>query len=87
MSMVLKVMAIVMAVIIAIGILGTIIGVGTNLVRYMVNQNFSFGNAFYWSWNEFTNWLATVNPFKAATAEMYIPMANQNINVVPCIDL
>ena len=86
MNIVLKVVAIVMAVIIAVGILGTIIGVGTNLVRYMVNQNFSFGNAFNWSWTEFTNWLATISPFKA-TAEMYIPMANQNINIVPCIDL
>lgn len=86
MSMVLKVVAIVVAVVLVIGILGTVIGVGVNLVRYMVNQNFSFENAFNWSWSEFTSWLTTVNLFKAA-ADEYIPMANKCVNIVPCIDL
>ena len=89
MGIVLKVVAIVLAVVIAVGIIGTLIGVGIGVVRYMANQNFDFGTAISWSWDEYMEWLQKVNPIKVSNAEDVIvyEMTNKNINVVPCINL
>ena len=87
MSIVLKALSITVAIVIAVGILGTTIIVGSNLIRYMNNQGFDFNNAINWSWKEYTDWIEAHNPFKATAEEETIPFANQYIDVVPCINL
>jgi len=85
MGIVVKVIAIVMAVVIGVGILGTVAGVGVNLVRYMANQGFDFGMAMRWSWDSYVEWLEKVNPIKMATADEYPTCMTET--VIPCVDL
>lgn len=85
MGIVVKVIAIVMAVVIAIGILGTVAGVGVNLVRYMANQGFDFGMAMRWSWDSYVEWLEKVNPIKTTATEEFPTCLNETVK--PCVDL
>ena len=86
MSIVLKVVAIVVASVFAFCILGTIVFFGSNMYSYMNNKNFDFRTALNWAIEDYTNFINSINPFKA-TAEETIPFANQYINVLPCVNL
>lgn len=87
MGIVLKVVGIVMAIVIAVGIIGTIIGVGINVVHYMAKQHFNFKEAIEWSFDEYVEWLKKVNPIKTAEADEIYNFTNKNIDVVPCTSL
>ena len=85
----LKVICIVMAVIMAVAIVTTIVGVAVNFVQYLVKQGIDFGTAFQWAWDNYCDWLRSLNPFKGAEADgvLEFPMANASIEVVGCISL
>lgn len=88
MSILLKVVGIVMVVVLAVGILGTAIGVGVNVVHYMAMQNFDFGTAVSWSWDQYVEWLKEHNPIKTANADVIeYKMVNRYVEVKPCINL
>ena len=88
MGIVLRIVGIMLAVVIVIGVLGTVVGVGANLVRYMTNQGFDFQMAFNWSWNEFREWVDEHNPFTAKADNVIVyEMVNQNVDVRPCTEL
>lgn len=80
MGTVVKVIAIVLAVVIGVGVLATVIGVGVNLGRYMFNQGFDFQQALAWSWNEYTEFIQKHLPFRATTAEEF-PMTNVHVEI------
>ena len=47
--------AIIIIVVLAIGILGTCASVGSSMYQYMSRQNFTINRAFEWAWNDFVS--------------------------------
>lgn len=52
-KIVVRFMVLMLAIMLAVGILGTGVCVGARAVRYMTRQNFTIGNAIEWSWDDF----------------------------------
>jgi len=53
MKMVIRIVAVMLVTVLAIGVFTTIVGVGARAVRYMTKQNFTIGDAIEWSWDDF----------------------------------
>lgn len=82
-----KILAIILAAIIVIGLFATIGYVGVKMFGYIIHQNFDFGTAWSWAWADYAEFMQ--NLLGQAHAEDYIifPMTNQNIDVVACTAL
>ena len=91
MGIVVKIIGIIMAIVIAVGAVGTAICVGSNLVQYMAKQGFDLQTAFAWSWQQYTEKINDVMkgaPIFGQTTEIetYV-MTNQKVDVVACTNL
>lgn len=83
-----KVIALVLTVIIAVVVLGSIGIVGVKTANYMIHQNFNFGEAIKWAFQDYTEWLSTIFVSAEALDErIEFEMTNKNIDVVACTAL
>lgn len=62
-----RVIAIILAAVITIGILGTIGFVGVKTGAYIINQNFNISEALEWAWEDYTNFVTGI--FEGAKGE------------------
>ena len=52
-----RIVAILLAIILAVGILVTIGYVGFKTIDYMISQKFEFSDALHWGWDDYCDWL------------------------------
>ena len=85
-----KAICIVLAVIILIGIIGSIGFMVFKVSDYMINQNFNFRMAWDWSLNDLNDIITNMNNMFGAAAENYQEYrysVNEYIDVVGCTSL
>lgn len=74
-----RIVVILLAIILAVGILSTIGYVGFKTIDYMISQGFEFGDALYWAWDDYTD-LAWKNIFGKVKAENQNFLGYDNVN-------
>lgn len=86
-----KVICIVLAAILTIGIVGTMGFMIVKTVGYMINQHFDIGTAIQWSWTDFTDFVRGIfgGGAKAEDPNHWETTytVNQHIDVVACTSL
>lgn len=84
-----KVISIILAAIIVVGIIGSLGFIGVKTGLYMVNQKFNIGEALDWAWEDYTNFVMGI--FETAKADQdyfeYDYNINKNIDIVACTAL
>ena len=82
-----KVVAIVLAGVVLVSILGSATFMGIKIGQYMVNQNFSFRDAWEWSLKDLNDWIESIRPKSKQETIVFYPFANQYVDVVACTAL
>jgi hypothetical protein len=83
-----KVVAIILSIVLAVGFLATVGIIGYKTIGYMVNQKFAFGDAVDWAWKDYTEMIGGI--FEKAEADGYFEYpitTNRYVNVVGCTSL
>ena len=84
-----RIIAVILAAVIVIGILGSLGFVVVKTIGYMANQHFAVGEALKWAWEDYTNFVTGI--FGGAKADPnyfeYEYTVNKSINVVACTAL
>ena len=85
-----KVIAFVLAAIIAVAAIGTLGFMVVKTVLYMVNQHFGFGDAVSWAWQDLTDFIGGIFGKAKAESEDYWEReytVNRNIEIKACTAL
>lgn len=84
-----KVIALIVAAVIVVGILAGVVALGIGTVRYMTDQKFNFVDAIHWAWDDMVNWVN--NTFGIGKKDDEEPLqfgyTNQYVEVVACTSL
>lgn len=85
--MVIRIVAIVLAVVITLGVVCSVAFIGVKTAHYMIKQNFNFKDALTWSWEDYTKIIEKFIPFAKAESNEIDYNINKHIDVVPCTAL
>lgn len=85
-----KIIAVIIAAVLAIGVIGTLGFLIVKTAGYMINQHFNLGNAISWSWTDYVDFIRGI--FGGAKADNlyyfeYKITLNEHIPVVGCTSL
>ena len=85
-----RILAIILAVVVVICILGTFGYIAVKTAGYMINQHFDFNQAWEWSWADYGEMMQNLLGQAKAENDNYFEYTytvNQYIDILPCVDL
>ena len=86
---IIKIVAMVLALVIVVTILAGVVALGIGTVRYMTDQKFNFIDAIHWAWDDMVNWVKSTFGIKEndENAPIQFGYTNQYVEVVACTSL